>query len=80
MIYNEDRTRVYYSKNTFSLFMVFFTSRFDKLVLSKFDRGKKAKFDLDIKQQLYDYYASDIASLEKLLGWNLESWKSPKVI
>ena len=78
MVYNQNKTRCYYPKNYWSLLIIFSFSRFDRHILSRFDIASKDKLESDIEYELYSYYLSDIKSTERLLGFNLELWRSKK--
>ena len=74
--YNEDRTRLFPKKMTIidKIFVGAITV-FDQRLLARFLPNKKPRVGSELRNMLYDLYASDIESLEGFLDRDLSAWK-----
>lgn len=75
-VYNEDRTRLFSKEMTLidKMFAGAIT-KLDQKIMARYLPNKKPKVGLELRNMLYDLYASDIENLEHFLDRDLSAWK-----
>ncbi len=78
-VYNEDRTRLFPKNMTpIDKILAGIITIIDLKLLSKYLPNNKPKVGLELRNMLYQLYASDIEALENLINRDLSAWKTCK--
>lgn len=74
--YNDDRTRLFTKQMTpIDKILAGAITALDKMLLSKFLPNNKPKVGIELRNMLYDLYASDIEALSDYINRDLSGWK-----